>query len=167
MNWRNLIREWRAEINVACIDLSHAFALRAGIDSSAAATPHPASVEEVVRSGAVVPEASPYLGEDPRRSVPRNLPQVRHLLELIAGEKCTKVISQSRCWEDASLAPNCEWWADRWCDACIAQAALDALESPNPSPRSDIAPRGESAGPGPSPTGGDVCGSGPASNVPS
>lgn len=52
------------------------------------------------------------------------------------------------------------------CDCCTAeQQEMTRRYHESPSSRSDSAPRGESAGPGPSST--DVCGSGPASNVPS
>lgn len=91
----------------------------------------------------------------------QSLTQVRHLLELIAGEKCRKVTGGARCWTDPGSTPNFPWGADRWCDACIAQVALDALNSSLPVTRSG----GEAA----SPVAGYVTAhavAGDASNVP-
>ncbi|WP_330253039.1 hypothetical protein OG874_00040 [Nocardia sp. NBC_00565] len=57
---------------------------------------------------------------------------VLDLLKLIAGDRCSRVWSGSRCWDDPTLTPDCPWTADRWCECCTAQAALDALTSSLP-----------------------------------
>lgn len=98
------------------------------IDSLGAATLNPAAEGTGAHPGEVGHDASPRVAVPPR-DVPRPNPmvQVRHLLELIAGEKCEKVTDSSRCWDDLGATPDCPWGADRWCDACTAQVALDAL----------------------------------------
>jgi hypothetical protein len=78
-------------------------------------------------------------------------------LERLSGP--CEAYDSGRCTEGLSIN-NC-------CRACVAYGAIEALISPNPSSRSDSAPRGESARPGSSPTGGDVCEPGRAFHFPS
>lgn len=131
MNFRAFISLLRDELRCTTNDLATAYATRAGIPNSlGAATLNPAAEGTGAHPGEVGHGASPRVAVPPR-DVPRPNPmvQVRHLLELIAGEKCEKVTSGSRCWDDLGATPDCPWSADRWCDACTAQVALDALTS--------------------------------------
>lgn len=50
------------------------------------------------------------------------------LIALIAGRWCTNSVFR-RCSEEPWRKPDAKYTADRWCDACIAQAALDLMNS--------------------------------------
>jgi hypothetical protein len=53
----------------------------------------------------------------------------RELVALIAGDRCTS-FTTGRCSEHPCRKPDAPYSADRWCDACIAQAALNAMADP-------------------------------------
>ncbi|MEV0247906.1 hypothetical protein AB0H76_15040 [Nocardia sp. NPDC050712] len=76
-------------------------------------------------------------------------------LERLTGP--CEVYAPGRCTDGLSI--------NSCCKPCIAQGAIEALTSPTPSPRADVAPRGEVARPGLSP-GDGVCGPGRAPNLP-
>ena len=52
--------------------------------------------------------------------------RVQSALRLIAKHGCASFIGNTRCW-NAGRKRSAKYGADRWCDACIAQDALDVL----------------------------------------
>jgi hypothetical protein len=47
-----------------------------------------------------------------------------YALQLIAGDGCER-LSRGACGDDAQYEPDAPYGADRWCDACIAQAGVN------------------------------------------
>lgn len=58
------------------------------------------------------------------------LERLRDALRLIAGEKCENYTGRTRCWDEGwGRTRGAPCTAEAWCDACIAQAALDGRAS--------------------------------------
>jgi hypothetical protein len=51
--------------------------------------------------------------------------RLRVALMLIAGNSCeSSTVGPGSCWKDGGRSPAAEYTADKWCDRCIARAAL-------------------------------------------
>jgi hypothetical protein len=58
------------------------------------------------------------------------LERLKDALRLISGEKCENYTGDWRCWDDGmGRTRGARYTAEAWCDACIAQAALNGRVS--------------------------------------
>jgi hypothetical protein len=77
-----------------------------------------------IREGQDLPQGN---SGDSSTSVPEEMTPVR-ALRLIAGSACSNFTTgPGSCWRHDSRTPDAEYSAYRWCDACIALAALGRL----------------------------------------
>lgn len=58
-------------------------------------------------------------------------PEMYDALRLIAGDSCSRLTSgPGSCWSQPAWTKDAPFTADRWCDACIARAAIIDIKPP-------------------------------------